>query len=138
MIDTLVDTNVLIDLSDDKEKWFTWSARRVEEAVDAGRLLLNQVIYSELAGSYTSREELDAALTRAGMIKETIPWDAAFMAGLVFRAYRDRGGTRLTPLADFFIGAHAAVRGYRLLTRDRGYFAFYFPSLDIIAPDTHP
>ena len=99
---------------------------------------MNQVIYSELAGGYADREDLDAALTRAGIIKETVPWDAAFAAGLAFKTYRKRGGGRPTPLPDFFIGAHAAVRGYGLLTRDRGYFASYFPSLDIISPETHP
>lgn len=138
MIDTLVDTNVLIDLSDDTEEWFDWSAERVNHAAGEGRLVLNQIIYAELAGGYATREDLDETLLHAGVVKETVPWSAAFTAGLAFASYRERGGTRLTPLPDFFIGAHAAVRGYKLLTRDRGYFGTYFPSLEIISPDTHP
>ena len=134
----MVDTNVLIDLSDDEEYWFGWSARRVEEAANRGRLVLNQVIYSELTGGYMDRNHLDATLTRGGFTRENVPWDAAFAAGLAFEIYRKRGGSRRTPLPDFFIGAHAAVRGYRLLTRDRGYFAAYFPSLTIVSPDTDP
>lgn len=138
MTDTIIDTNVLIDLSDDGEEWFAWSAARVAEAASAGRVIVNQVIYSELAGGYATREDLEGTLRRAGLAKEEVPWDAAFMAGIAFQVYRSRGGSRRVPLPDFFIGAHALVRGYKLLTRDRGYFAGYFPSLDVIAPDTHP
>jgi predicted nucleic acid-binding protein len=70
--------------------------------------------------------------------REHVPFDAAFAAGLAFLDYRRRGGMRTSPLPDFFIGAHAAVRGYRLLTRDRGYYASYFPTLHLISPETHP
>ena len=138
MTDTLLDTNVLIDLSDDNENWFAWSSRAVRDAADEGELIVNQVIYSELAGGYAIREDLELVLHRARIRKESVPWDAAFMAGLAFKTYRRLGGMRRSPLPDFFIGAHAAVRGYRLLTRDRGHYATYFPTLDIVSPETHP
>ena len=138
MAETLIDTNIIIDLSDSKEQWFAWSSRTLGELADEGGLLVNQVIYSELAGGYAEREELDDVLGRAHIRKESIPWDAAFMAGLVFQAYRARGGMRPSPLPDFFIGAHAAVRAYKLLTRDRGFYRSYFPGLAIVSPETHP
>ena len=81
-------------------------------------------------------EALDGAFTAERFRRENVPWDAAYLAGVAFLEYRRRGGRRSSPLPDFFIGAHAAVRGYRLLTRDRGYYAGYFPTLDIISPDT--
>ena len=117
--------------------WADWSTGAVAEAADQGSVLVNPVIYSELSGAFATREDLDAALEDAGIQRENLPWSAAFAAGLAFQVYRKRGGSRRTPLPDFFIGAHAAVRGYRLITRDRGYFADYFPSLDIISPETH-
>lgn len=138
MTDTLVDTNVLIDLSNDSEEWFDWSSHLVREAANSGALVVNQIIYSELVGGYAAREELDAVLARAEVRREDLPWDAAFMAGMAFQEYRRQKGKRRTPLPDFYIGAHAAVRGYRLLTRDRGYYSTYFPTLVVISPDTHP
>jgi hypothetical protein len=99
---------------------------------------VNQVVYAELAVGYPNIEALDAALKPERFRRESIPWDAAFVAGLAFLDYRRRGGTRSSPLPDFFIGAHAAVRGYHLLTRDRGHYATYFPTLSVITPETHP
>ncbi len=138
MTDTLVDTNVLIDLSGSDPVWREWSANAVATAADKGSVLINPIIYSEFTAGFATREDLDATLTEAGFGRENIPWDAAFAAGMIYKAYRKQGGTRQGLLPDFIIGAHAAVRGYRLLTRDRGYFASYFPSLDIISPETHP
>jgi predicted nucleic acid-binding protein len=137
MTDTLVDTNVLLDVAEEDPDWYEWSQHRIAVAADQGSLVVNQVIYSELAAGYTTAEALDATLDHR-FRRENIPWDAAFMAGLAFLSYRGRGGSRASPLPDFFIGAHAAVRGYRLLTRDRGYYHSYFPTLAIISPDTHP
>lgn len=138
MADTVVDTNVFLDLSGEDPVWYEWSSKRVAEAADQGALVINQVIYSELAGGYERREDLDAVLVRAGFRRENVPWDAAFLAGLAFRLYRRRRGARQTPLPDFYIGAHAAVRNYRLLTRDRGYYASYFPTVSVISPESRP
>ena len=137
MTDTLVDTNVLLDVNGESE-WRSWAERKVAEAADSGDLIINQVIYSELAAGYARREEVDAVLQRASLLREDVPWDAAYAAGRAYLAYRRRGGARTSPLPDFFIGAHAAVRGYALLTRDRGYYATYFPSLTIVSPETQP
>ena len=138
MTDTLVDTNVLIDVANEDPVWSGWSGRWLAEAADDGGLVINQVIYSELAASYALREELDATLTRQRLRREDLPWDAAFMAGLAFLLYRRAGGSRTAPLPDFYIGAHASARGYRLLTRDRGYYTRYFPRLVVISPETSP
>jgi predicted nucleic acid-binding protein len=138
MTDTLVDTNVLLDVTEKDTSWFAWSSRHIADSADDGSIVVNQIIYSELAAGYASLEALDAMLRQEGFRREHVPWDAAYMAGLAFLTYRQRGGTRTSPFPDFFIGAHAAVRGYRLLTRDRGYYAKYFPTLDVISPDTHP
>jgi hypothetical protein len=138
MADTLVDTNVLIDISGETEEWFDWSSRHLAEAADSGQLVVNQIIYSELAGAYATREDLDGVLAAAGIRKEGVPWDAAFMAGLIFRTHRTHGGRRRTPPPDFYVGAHAAVRDYNLLTRDRGFYRSYFPTLSVVSPDTHP
>ncbi len=136
MSDSIVDTNVLLDLTHEDKTWLDWSRRAVAEAADGGALVLTPVVYSELAGAFHRREDADRALS--GFRREHLPWDAAFMAGMAFVAYRRRGGTRTSPLPDFFIGAHAAVRGYRLITRDRGYYRTYFPTIDIVSPPGTP
>jgi predicted nucleic acid-binding protein len=138
MTDTLVDTNVLLDVAEDDSDWFEWSQARLVQAINAGVVIINQVVYAELAAGYDSAEHLNATIGRQQFRREELPWDAAFMAGLAFLNYRQRGGRRPLPLPDFFIGAHAAVRGYTLLTRGRGYYATYFPTLKIVSPETHP
>ena len=135
MTDTLVDTNILLDISGPDSVWKPWSTLRMTEAADEGELVINQLVYAELASGYARREHLEAVLPPASYRRESVPWDAAYMASVAFLEYRRRGGRRSSPLPDFFIGAHAAVRGYCLLTRDRGYYAGYFPKLDIISPD---
>ena len=138
MTDTLIDTNILLDIADAASGWAAWSGRMAAEAADTGALVINQVIYSELAAAYATREQLDSAVDPHRFRRETLPWDAAYLAGLAFLRYRRRGGHRPSPLPDFYIGAHASVRGYRLLTRDRHHYATYFPTIDIISPETHP
>jgi predicted nucleic acid-binding protein len=138
MTDTLVDTNVLLDVNGPPSAWKAWSEANLADVAEEGRLLVNQVIYAELAAGYGRREELDAVLGASQVRVESIPWAAAFAAGVAFLKYLRRGGSRGSPLPDFFIGAHAAVAGYRLLTRDRGYYATYFPTLKLISPETHP
>ena len=135
MTDTLVDTNVLIDVLTKDPQWFAWSSRMLAEAVDLGALVVSQIAYAEIGASYSDQGILDAILSEEAFRREDLPWDAAFLAGQAYVAYRRRGGAKTSPLPDFFIGAHAAACGYRLLTRDRGHYAAYFPTLDIISPE---
>jgi predicted nucleic acid-binding protein len=130
----LVDSNVLLDIMNEDSEWFAWSARAVEHVADNARLVINPVIYSEVSVRYANIEDLDAALPKAMFDREPIPYDAAFLAGKSFLAYRRRGGAKQAPLPDFFIGAHAAIAGYRLLTRDAMRYRTYYPRLHLIAP----
>jgi hypothetical protein len=116
-------------------RWLSWSAEAVETAADRFRLVINPIIYAEVSIRYSHIEELEAALPKAIFDREAIPYEAAFLAGKSFLIYRQRGGTRRSPLPDFFIGAHAAVAGYRLLTRDPARYRSYFPKLPLIAPN---
>ena len=135
MTAVLVDSNVLLDLMTEDERWFPWSAEAVERAADTSRLVINVVVYAEISIRYSRAEDLDATLPRDVFERESIPYEAAFLAGKCFSVYRRRGGTKSSPLPDFFIGAHAAVAGYRLLTRDAARYRTYFPTLDLIAPE---
>ncbi|WP_299845513.1 type II toxin-antitoxin system VapC family toxin [uncultured Jannaschia sp.] len=131
---TLVDANVLIDVATDDPQWSDWSAAELARVGQGGRLVINPVIYAEVSIAFDRIEELDALLPEAVFHREELPWESAFLAGKAFRAYRHRGGARSLPLPDFYIGAHAAVRGHRLLTRDAARFRTYFPTLDLITP----
>jgi predicted nucleic acid-binding protein len=135
MTDTLIDTNVLLDVLAKDSQWFAWSSRMLADALDQGSVVINPIVYAEIAPGYGEQEALDEILSEHPFVREDLPWDAAFRAGQVYLAYRRRGGVRTAPLPDFFIGAHAALRGYRLLTRDRGNYAVYFPELTIISPE---
>lgn len=136
--DTLVDSNVIIDILDADPAWAGWSQARVAEARRSGRVVINPLVFAEVAGAYTIQAEADRAISAAIYRRENLPWEAAFAAGRVFRTYRRADGSKRSPLPDFYIGAHAEVRGYVLLTRDPSRYRSYFPSLKIIAPDTHP
>lgn len=133
----LVDTNVLIDIAYRDPDWEHWSQAQLSRRVADG-LIINPVIFAEFSYRYSDIESADAALDPAEFLREHIPWEAAFAAGQAFRVYRRRGGAREKVLPDFLIGAHAAVRGYTLLTRDPDGYRLYFPMVDVIAPDTHP
>jgi len=131
----LVDSNVLLDVITQDARWFSWSSVALEDASNTSRLLINPVIYAEVSMHYSNIEELDDALAPDALSREHIPYEAAFLAGKVFLQYRRRGGVRERPLPDFFIGAHAAIAGYSLLTRDVARYRTYFPRLQLIAPD---
>ncbi|MBV8122007.1 MAG: type II toxin-antitoxin system VapC family toxin [Alphaproteobacteria bacterium] len=135
MIAIMIDSNVLLDVMTEDAFWFSWSAQAIEEAADRSRLVINPVIYAEVSVRYSRIEELDAALPKTMFDREAIPYEAAFLAGKSFLTYRQRGGARRSPLSDFFIGAHAAVAGYGLMTRDPTRYRTYFPRLLLIAPD---
>ena len=131
---TLVDSNVLVDILTDDDEWSDWSASMLEEAADGGLLAINSIIYAEVSVAYRRIEDLEAHLPADYYIRSALPWEAAFLAGKAFAAYRRRGGARRSPLPDFYIGAHAAVSGMTLLTRDAGRYRTYFPKLRLITP----
>ena len=138
MSDTLVDSNVLVDILQDDPDWEEWSEARLNDARLQGNLVINPIIYAEISAGYPMQRQTDQALSASTYRRENLPWDAAFTAARAFLAYRHSGGLKRSPLPDFYIGAHADVRGYFLLTRDPGRYRSYFPTLRIIAPDTHP
>ncbi|HEU5094637.1 MAG TPA: type II toxin-antitoxin system VapC family toxin [Reyranella sp.] len=130
----LVDSNVLLDVFTEDRRWLSWSSAALERAADEGQLVVNPVIYGEISIRFDRIEELDEALPASIFVREPIPYDAAFLAVRAFVSYRRRAGTKLSPLPDFLIGAHAAIRGYRVLTRDVSRYRTYFPKLSLIAP----
>lgn len=132
---TLVDTNVLLDLVTDDPIWADWSIAQLEAASLNGPLLINDVVYAELAVRYDRVELLEAFVDEAGLTIAPMPRAALFLAGKVFTQYRRLGGSRTGVLPDFFIGAHAAVNGLALLTRDVGRYRTYFPTLKLVTPD---
>jgi len=133
-VDTLVDTNVLVDLLDEDLEWRDWSASMLERASRQGRLVINPLVFAEVSVTFDTVEELDEALPPAYFAREPLPWSAAFVAGKAFATYRRRGGKRSALISDFYIGAHAAVAGYTLLTRDPERYRSYFSKLRIVAP----
>jgi predicted nucleic acid-binding protein len=138
MTDTLVDANILIDIFAADPDWRDWSARQLVAAHRTGRLIINQIVYAEVASSFPTQRRLDDALGVQPYQRETLPWEAAFSAARAFLAYRRSGGLKRSPLPDFYIGAHAEVQGYFLLTRDSARYRQSFPTLKIISPETHP
>ena len=134
MSDVLVDSSVLLDVMTEDPAWGAWSSDAVERLADTSRLVINAVIYAEVSVRFSRTEDLDAVLPGDVFAREAIPSAAAFLAGKCFSLYRGRGGARTSPLPDFLIGAHAAVSGYRLLTRDAARFRTYFPKLEVVAP----
>jgi predicted nucleic acid-binding protein len=132
----LVDTNVLLDVLQDDPRWAEWSQQQLEGARLTDRLAINAVIYAELSIAFRRIEELEAVITEASLAVEAMPREALFLAGKAFLNYRRARGSRRGVLPDFFIGAHAAVMKWPLLTRDARRYRRYFPSLRLIAPET--
>jgi predicted nucleic acid-binding protein len=132
--EVLVDSNVILDVVTEDAAWHAWSASRLEEVAEDHILIINPLVYAEVSVGYETIEALDAALPATAFRREALPWEAAFLAGKCFHRYRRGGGKRRSPLPDFYIGAHAAVRGIPLLTRDAGRYRSYFPKLTLIAP----
>jgi predicted nucleic acid-binding protein len=130
----LVDSNVILDIATEDRRWFDWSSTALAEAADTSLLVINPLIYAEVSIGFDRIEELEEAVPAALFRREALPFDAAFLAGKSFLSYRRRGGKRSSPLPDFYIGAHAAIAGYRLLTRDGTRFQTYFPTVELLAP----
>lgn len=135
---TILDSNVILDLIHRQLPFFQWSKLWFENCSRQGMLVTNAVVFAETSASFLRFDDAVTALTDLGTTPEDLPMDAAYMAGRAHRLYRERGGSRDRILPDFLIGAHAVTRGYRILTRDGARYRGYFPTLDIIAPDTHP
>ena len=132
---TLVDTNVLLDVVTDDPTWADWSVLQLDAAAIKGGLAINDVVYAELSVRFDRIEALDAIVESAGLVLAGTPRAALFLAGKAFRRYRASGGARTGVLPDFFIGAHAAVSGMPLLTRDTQRYRTYFPRIDLITPN---
>jgi predicted nucleic acid-binding protein len=131
---TLLDSCVLLDVITGDEQWADWSATQIAAAMDVGRVVINPLIYAEVSVGYQSIEELEELLPASDYEREPLPYVAGFAAGKAYVRYRRGGGDKRSPMPDFYIGAHAAVTGYRLLTRDARRYRTYFPTIDIIAP----
>lgn len=131
----LVDSNVILDVVTEDTRWLAWSSERLAVCAEAGDLIINPIIYAEVSVRFDRIEDLDAALPRDYFHRAALPWEAAFLAGKCFLQYRKRGGQRTAPLPDFYIGAHAAVAGIPLLTRDPKRYRTHFPKLRLMAPD---
>lgn len=130
----LVGSNVLLDIMTEDERWLPWSAAALADAAERGRTFINPIVYAEISVRFSRIEDLEAAVPRSLIVRQPVPYEAAFLAGKVFLAYRRAGGRRSAPLPDFFIGAHAAVAKASLLTRDPARFRTYFPTVPLIAP----
>jgi len=132
---TLVDSSVILDIATKDPVWLEWSREALASATDEGQVVINPLVYAEVSVRYATMEEVDALLSV--FRREPLPYVAGFLAGKCFKAYRARRGKRTSPMPDFYIGAHAAVSKYRLLTRNARDYRRYFPTLELVAPPEH-
>ncbi len=130
----LVDSNVLIDVLEDDPQWADWSIGQLRAQSKIHRLIINPIIYSELSLTFSTVEALDETINDLGLVMIEIPRPALFLAGKAFVRYRRQGGTKSNVLGDFFVGAHAAVSGLQILTRDTKRYGSYFPTVTLVAP----
>jgi len=130
----LVDANVLLDVLTDDPHWYAWSAARLDACAAKAELCLNAIIYAEVSVGFERIEELDDALPPDTFTRLPLPWEAGFLAGKAFLHYRRAQGSRTSPLPDFYIGAHAAIEGMALLTRDPKRYRTDYPTLELICP----
>jgi predicted nucleic acid-binding protein len=138
MISVLGDTNIFIDVFGPETPFKIWSSQAILALKPQAQFIMTPVVWAELAGLVPSEHELVLILSRLNLLREALPFSAAYQAGLVHQRYRKAGGQRERTLPDFLIGAHAEARRHCLLTRDAARYRTYFPSLDIISPETHP
>jgi len=132
---TLVDTNVLLDILSADPAWSAWSLGQLLRRSTEGALLINEVIYAEMSTRIETETQLDAIIADLRVELERTPKRALFLAGKAFRRYRASGGIRTGVLPDFFIGAHAEVAGFTILTRDARRYALYFPKVKVVSPE---
>lgn len=130
----LVDANVLLDVLTDDPQWYGWSSERLDACAAKAELCINPIIYAEVSVGFERIEALDDALPPDAFTRLELPWEAGFLAGKAFAQYRRARGARTSPLPDFYIGAHAAIEGMALLTRDARRYRTYYPTLELICP----
>lgn len=135
MKEILVDSNIILDIVTEDVNWFDWSVEKLTEYAQKTQLHINPIIYAEISMGFQNIEELEAILPITFFRRLDLPWEAAFLAGKCFMQYRQKGGTKSSPLPDFYIGAHAAIADMMLLTRDTNRYRTYFPALELIAPE---
>jgi predicted nucleic acid-binding protein len=133
-MDILVDSNVILDIATEDKDWFRWSSETLANYAETHTLVINPIIYAEVSIGFDRIEDVEMVLPMGFFRRDFIPWEAAFLAGKCFVAYRRRGGKKSSTLPDFFIGAHATVARIPLLTRDVSRYRTYFPKLRLIAP----
>ena len=131
---TLVDSCILIDVLADDPKWADWSLDQLDICGQRAPLVINPIILAEVSPRDERASDLETALAALPLVREPLPWDAAFLAGQAFKVYRLSKGAKTSPMPDFYIGAHAIVRNLQLLTRDAARYRSYFPRLKIVAP----
>lgn len=130
----LVDANVLLDVLTDDPQWYGWSAAQLDACAARSEICINPIVYAEVSVGFERIEELDEALRPELFTRLELPWEAGFLAGKAFLQYRRAKGSRSSPLPDFYIGAHAAIDGMVLLTRDAKRYRTYYPRLELICP----
>ena len=130
----LVDTNVLVDVLQNDPQWADWSIAQMRAQSTLHALVINPIIYAEISLSFSTLEALDDVVGTLALELREVPRPALFLAAKAYAQYRRRGGSKLQVLPDFFIGAHAAVERWPLLTRDASRFRTYFPTLEVLAP----
>jgi len=135
MTPVLVDSNVILDVATRDLVWGEWSKAALDRMGSQTLLIINPVIFAEVSVGFQRIEDVAQVLPRNTFIRESVTYEVGFLAGKAFKAYRTQGGIRLSPLPDFFIGAHAQIAGYRLLTRDTNRYRSYFPTVELIAPE---
>ncbi|GAA3669854.1 type II toxin-antitoxin system VapC family toxin [Microbacterium marinilacus] len=131
---TLVDSNVILDVLTGDTEWEGWSSAALAHAADEGPLVINPIVFAEVSVRFKTPADADAALPESVFRRDPLPYGGGFLAGKAFARYRRRGGARVTPLPDFYIGAHAAHQGLVLLTRDARRYRTYFPGVTLVAP----
>jgi predicted nucleic acid-binding protein len=132
----LIDSCIVTDLADPESAWFEWSASTLERLDQSNTMVINPIIYAECSIGFTRIEEVEALFETLGFAMKPIPREALFLAGKAFLQYKRRKGEKSNVLPDFFIGAHAAVSGYPLISRDKGRFSTYFPGVELIIPES--
>ena len=130
----MVDTNVWVDCIDERSRWHDWAVEQLQASSERAPLHVNIVIYTELLVPQPDVRALDAMLDVYETLRSPLPWACAALAARAFALYRQRGGARVRPMPDFYIGAHAAVANLSVLTRDRAGYVTYFPRLAVISP----
>jgi predicted nucleic acid-binding protein len=130
----LLDANVLLDIATADPTWLAWSEGQFRAAVTQGPILVNPIIYAEVAPAFATQSDLDRWLDPAVFQRLPLPYDAGWLAAQAFVKYRRAGGTRSSPLPDFYIGGHAEIEGLTLVTRDAARYRSYFPNVALIAP----